>query len=365
MKRRDAVRLHAVRLYKPRLLGAAAVIGFLVWSGVLPGGFSAGRVEAASPQETIAGAARKVVKIHGAGGVRGLEAYQTGILVSPTGHIVTVMSTVLDADELDCVLDDGRRYRATMVGVDPRRELAVLSIEGEDLPAFALSTSDPVPPGTRIFALSNLFGVAVGDERVSAQHGVVSALVPLEARRGSYEVPYRGGVYILDCTTNNPGSPGGAVVDWRGRLIGMLGKELRASGSGIWLNYALPAESLASGYAEIMSGTAAAGGDMPSDGLSGAGFDPTVLGVVLVPDLLDRTPPFIETVAADSPAARAGLRPDDLVIAVGGRSVASRAAVQQALSAVAEGDAVTLSVVRGGAILDCDLGPRPAAGRKR
>ena len=364
MKRLDALRLHTVRLHKPRLLGAAAVIGFLVGSGVLPGGVSAGRVEAASPQETIAGAARKVVKIHGAGGVRGLEAYQTGILVSPTGHIVTVMSTVLDADELDCVLDDGRRYRATMVGVDPRRELAVLSIEGEDLPAFTLSTSDPVPPGTRIFALSNLFGVAVGDERVSAQHGVVSALVPLEARRGSYEVPYRGGVYILDCTTNNPGSPGGAVVDWRGRLIGMLGKELRASGSGIWLNYALPAESLASGYAEIISGTAAAD-DMPADGLSGPGFDPSVLGVVLVPDLLDRTPPFIETVAADSPAARAGLRPDDLVIAVGGRSVASRAAVQQALSAVAEGDAVTLSVVRGGAILECDLGPRPAAGRKR
>lgn len=364
MKRLDALRLHTVRLHKLRLLGAVAVIGFLVGPSVLPGGVSAGRVEAASPQETIAGAARKVVKIHGAGGVRGLEAYQTGILVSPTGHIVTVMSTVLDADELDCVLDDGRRYRATMVGVDPRRELAVLSIEGEELPAFTLSTSDPVPPGTRIFALSNLFGVAVGDERVSAQHGVVSALVPLEARRGSYEVPYRGGVYILDCTTNNPGSPGGAVVDWRGRLIGMLGKELRASGSGIWLNYALPAESLASGYAEIVSGTAAAD-DMPADGLSGPGFDPSVLGVVLVPDLLDRTPPFIETVAADSPAARAGLRPDDLVIAVGGRSVASRAAVQQALLAVIEGDAVTLSVVRGGAILDCDLGPRPAAGRKR
>jgi serine protease Do len=339
---------------------AVVVFGFAVGGGCLIGG--AGRVEAASPQETIAGAARKVVKIHGAGGVRGLEAYQTGILVSPAGHIVTVMSTVLDADELDCVLDDGRRYRATMVGADPRRELAVLSIEGEELPAFTLAAGDPVPVGTRVFALSNLFGVAVGDERVSAQHGVVSALVPLEARRGSYEVPYRGSVYILDCTTNNPGAPGGAVVDWRGRLIGMLGKELRASESGIWLNYAIPLESLAVGYAEIIEGTATAGaGPEPT----GVGFDPAVLGMVLVPDLLDRTPPFIETVAADSPAARAGLRADDLVIAVGGRSVASRAAVQQALSALATGDAVRLSIVRGGAIMEYDLGPRPEAGRKR
>jgi S1-C subfamily serine protease len=343
-----------------RLAVAVVVFGFAVGGGCLIGG--AGRVEAASPQETIAGAARKVVKIHGAGGVRGLEAYQTGILVSPAGHIVTVMSTVLDADELDCVLDDGRRYRATMVGADPRRELAVLSIEGEELPAFTLAAGDPVPVGTRVFALSNLFGVAVGDERVSAQHGVVSALVPLEARRGSYEVPYRGSVYILDCTTNNPGAPGGAVVDWRGRLIGMLGKELRASESGIWLNYAIPLESLAVGYAEIIEGTATAGaGPEPT----GVGFDPAVLGMVLVPDLLDRTPPFIETVAADSPAARAGLRADDLVIAVGGRSVASRAAVQQALSALATGDAVRLSIVRGGAIMEYDLGPRPEAGRKR
>lgn len=335
------------------LLGAAGVAG------------TARLAAAASPQETIAGAARKVVKIHGAGGVRGLEAYQTGLLVSPAGHVVTVMSTVLDADELSCVLDDGRRYRATMVGVDPRRELAVLSLEAEELPAFTLAASDPVPVGTRIFALSNLFGVAVGDERVSAQHGVVSALVPLEARRGSYEVPYRGDVYILDCTTNNPGSPGGAVIDWRGRLVGMLGKELRASGSGIWLNYAIPVAALAEGYAEITSGTVAPAGGAAGDATMGPGFDPATLGLVLVPDLLDRTPPFIETVVPDSPAARAGLRPDDLVIAVEGRAVASRAALQKALSALAAGDAVRLSVVRGGAIVECDLGPRPAAGRKR
>jgi S1-C subfamily serine protease len=342
---------------------AMMVLGCVFGGGLfgdLPG------AQAAAPQETIAGAARKVVKIHGAGGVRGLESYQTGMLVSPAGHVLTVMSTVLDADELDCVLDDGRRYRATMVGMDPQRELAVLSIDGEELPSFALAAGEAVPVGTRMLALSNLFGVAVGDERVSAQHGVVSALVPLEARRGSYEVPYRGDVYILDCTTNNPGAPGGAVIDWRGRLIGMLGKELRAADSGTWLNYAVPVEALATGYAEIIAGR----DGTPSSPRSGteqaaAGFDPAALGLVLVPDLLDRTPPFIETVAAESPAARAGLRPDDLVIAVGTRSVNSRAAVQQALAALAAGDVVRLSVVRGGKIMECDLGPRPASGRKR
>lgn len=324
-----------------------------------------GRAAAASPQETIAAAARKVVKIHGAGGIRGLEAYQTGFVVSPAGHVVTVTSTVLDADEVTCVLDDGRRYRATMVGVDPLRELAVLSIDAEELASFTLVAGEPVPVGTRIFALSNLFGVAVGDERVSAQHGVVAARVPLEARRGSYEVPYRGDVYILDCTTNNPGAPGGAVVDWRGRLIGMLGKELRGSTSGTWLNYALPSQAIAEGYAAIISGADSSASAVTTGEFAGTGFDPAMLGVVLVPDLLDRTPPFIETVAADSPAARAGLRPDDLVVAVAGRAVASRAAVQRALATLAAGDAVRLSVVRDGALVECDLGPRPAGGRKQ
>jgi S1-C subfamily serine protease len=320
-------------------------------------------VEAATPTETIAAAARKVVKIYGAGGVRGLEAYQTGILVSPDGHIVTAMSTVLDADEIDCVLDDGRRFRATLKGIDPRRELAVLTIEGEELPAFVLEEAATLPTGSRILALSNLFGVAVGDERVSAQHGVIAGVVPLEARRGGYEAPYRGDVYILDCTTNNPGSAGGALVDWSGRLVGVLGKELRASSSGTWLNYALPVAEVARGYREIISGGGAAAIAAEADA-SGESFDPMLMGVVLVPDLLDKTPPFIELARPDSAAARGGLRADDLLVAVNGRAVASRAAVQQALAALAEGDPVRFTVVREGAIVECDLGPRAASAKK-
>ena len=157
-----------------------------------------------SPQFVAATAARSVVKIYGAGGLRGLEAYQSGIILTPDGRIATAMSTVLDSEGIDCVLDDGRRFEATLVGVDPRRELAVLSIDATELPA-AVPAEGRAAAGTRVLAVSNLFGVAVGDERVSAQHGVIAAIVPLAARRGAYEAPYRGDVYVLDCTTNNPG----------------------------------------------------------------------------------------------------------------------------------------------------------------
>lgn len=334
------------------------MIRFMV-AAILCVGLATGSV-AATPQDTIATAARKVVKIYGAGGLRGLEAYQSGILVSPEGRIVTVMSTVLDSDQIECVLDDGSRHAATLAGVDPRRELAVLTIAAEELPAFVLEEAKPVSVGTRVIALSNMFGVAVGDERVSAQRGVVSALVPLEARRGPAEAPFTGAVYVLDCTTNNPGSPGGAVVDSNGRLVGMLGKELRSTASGIWLNYALPTAELARGCAEIGAGTAAAA---PAE--TALPFDPRLLGAILVPDLLDKTPPFIESVLPGSPAARAGLRSDDLLIAVGGRSVASRAAVQREIGRIPAGDPVRLSVIRAGGIVECDLGPRPDDGRRR
>jgi serine protease Do len=334
-----------------RIAGWPRLVGVVI---VAAATLAMAAVVADTPRQTIADAARKVVKIHGAGGLRGLESYQTGILVSPQGHVLTVMSTVLDADEIDCVLDDGVRYRGTLLGADPTRQLAVIALDAAELPFFAIAETEPVTVGTRVLALSNLFGVAVGDERVSVQHGVVTARVPLEARRGGYEVPFPGDVYIVDCTTNNPGSPGGGLIDWEGRLVGMLGKELRASASGIWLSYAIPAAELARGYRDIVSGTVSA---PPAREV--ASFDPLDLGIVLVPDLLDRTPPFIESVVTGSPAARAGLAPDDLVVAVDGRSVPSRDAVHRALGMLADGDPVRIAVVREGRVVDVDLGPRP------
>ena len=108
--------------------------------------------------------------------------------------------------------------------------------------------------GTRILAFSNLFGVAVGDEPVSVQRGTVSVVTRLEARRGVFETPYRGPVYVLDVTTNNPGAAGGALVTRRGELAGMLGKELRNSLNNTWLNYAVPIDELRRSVDEIRAG---------------------------------------------------------------------------------------------------------------
>jgi S1-C subfamily serine protease len=345
---------------------------------------TAGGRLACGSDAVIEQAARTVVKIYGAGGYRGLEAYQSGFLVSPDGHVMTAMSTVLDSEEIDCVLDDGRRFAASLTGIDPHREMALLKLDGEGLPFAALSGASLAESramasgeeagnadqqgttsraearlsqaGTRVYALSNLFGVAVGDERVSVQQGVISAVVPLAARRGAYEAPYGGDVYLLDFTVNNPGSAGGLLVDVQGRPVGMLGKELRSSAAGIWLNYAIPLSEVAASFDTLRSGQpaeAAASADLVP-------FDTRLLGFLLVPDILERTPPFIEAVIESTPAAVGGLQADDLLVAVGSRSVMSCAAVAEQLAQINEGDRVRVSVIRDGSIVEADLGPRPA-----
>jgi S1-C subfamily serine protease len=315
---------------------------------------SSAALQLATPQQVIAAAARKVVKVYGAGGLRGLEGYQTGILITPDGQILTAASTVLDTDAVDCVLDDGRRYSARLVGIDPRRELALLQVDADDLPAFVLDPAAALArPGTRVIALSNMFGVAAGDERVTAQRGVVAAVVPLEARRGAAEATFQGQVYVLDCTTNNPGSPGGALVDSEGRLLGILGKELRSTAAGVWLSYALPVPEIAAAR-DVMAG----GPIAPLDNTAQP-FDLRLLGAVLVPDLLERTPPFVESVEPGSAADRSGLISDDLVVAVGPVSITTRAGLERQVGRLAPGDPIKLAIIRAGRIVEVELGPRP------
>ena len=195
--------------------------------------------------EIVAQTQPKIVKIFGAGGLRGLEAYQSGFLISGEGHILTVWSYVLDSDAVTVYLNDGRKLQAEVVGMDPRTEIAVLKIDAENLPHFNLDEAVPLTGGAKVLAFSNMYGVALGNEPASVLHGVVAAKTDLAARRGAFETNYRGPAYVLDAMTNNPGAAGGALTDRRGRLAGLLGKELRSSTSNIWLNYAIPIGELA------------------------------------------------------------------------------------------------------------------------
>ncbi|MDA0660202.1 MAG: trypsin-like peptidase domain-containing protein [Planctomycetota bacterium] len=285
----------------------------------------------------------KLVKIFGAGR-GGLEAYQSGILVSADGHVLTVWSYVLDPATVSVVLNDGRRLDGKLVGMDPELEIAILKIDATELEFFELKNMVDVKPGDRVMAFSNLYAIASGNEFNSVMQGRVAAVASLAARRGTFETPYRGRVFVLDAVTNNAGAAGGALTNRRGELLGILGKELRDSSNDVWLNYALPVDIVSLSVARILSGK-------PHDTGSPAAqpvepVTPQMLGLILVPRVLPSTPPYLETVLDESPAAKAGLRSDDLIIMVGGMSVASRESLIESLAKYDRVDSIQLTILR-------------------
>jgi serine protease Do len=297
----------------------------------------------------------KIVKIYGAGGFRGLEPYQSGFLISADGHILTAHSYVLDADYITCTLDGGQKFEAKLLGADPRLEIAVLKIDAKDLPFFDLSKSPAAAEGTRALAFSNLFGIAVGDEPASVQHGIVAAVSPLEARRGVFETLYGGRVYVLDAMTNNPGAAGGALTNARGELIGVLGKELRNARNNTWLNYAVPIAELTASVELILAGKAPTVSRSEATAKLPNPMTLEALGIVMMPNVLPRTPAFVEKVRAGSSAAKGGVKPDDMVVFVEEELIQSVSGLKDSLSRIAVDDRVKLTLQRDRQLIEVTL----------
>jgi len=297
----------------------------------------------------------KMVKIYGAGGLKGLEAYQSGFLISGNGHILTVWSYVLDTDYITIVLDDGRKFEGKIVGADPRLEMAVLKIDSQELDHFSLSKSVTLKPGARILTISNLFGVATGDEPCSVLHGIIAATTSLNARRGAFKSPYQGPIYVLDAISNNPGAAGGALTDSQGNLAGLLGKELRNAQNGTWLNYALPIAQLTTAVEDIIAGRT-----RPRS------FDETVkrpdnphtlksLGIRMVPDVLAKTPPFVDSITRKSVAEQKGFRPDDLILYLNNRRIDSLNTLVNEIALIDKIDEITVIIQRDNNLINITL----------
>ena len=304
-----------------------------------------------STVKTIATVSPKVVKIFGAGGGKNLQAYGSGFLVSSEGHIVTVWSHILDSDTVSVVLHDGRRFEGKVIGAEPPLDLAVLKIEAEGLPFFDLSQATGVGSGARILGFSNAFKVATGDEPVSVIHGVIAAKTTLAARRGAFESPYTGPVYIVDAVTNNSGAAGGVLTTWDGRLIGMIGKELRNTQTNTWLNYVMPIPELRDTVEQIISGRF--NSRKPDEFEDGGStrkkprrYDATDFGIVTIPDVVARTPAYIDRILPGSLAEGAGLQSNDLILFIGDNLVQSCQTLKEELGRLESGDQLKIVVRR-------------------
>lgn len=297
----------------------------------------------------------KVVKLFGAGGAKGLESYQSGVLIGPDGYILTSWSTVLDVTSVRVVAYDGRRLNATVVGVDPPNEMALLKVDDAGLSGFELDTSIAIRPGQRVFGVSNLFGIATGNEYCSVQKGVVMAVAPLTQRRGKTKSLYQGKVYVIDVMTNNPGAAGGALIDMQGRLIGILGKEIRDEQAGIWLNYALPLDVVQSSMDRILKGNTSA--DLESIKTVDKPHRLADLGLTLIPDVLAKTPAFVDQIRKGSIADRSGIQTNDLILLANDQRIDSRKSFERVLSTLNRADSFELLVQRGQELIRIQVRP--------
>ena len=323
----------------------------------------------------------KVVKLFGAGGFRSVTNYGTGVLVSKDGYILTIASQMLDTSEVIVHLYDGRRLGAKVVVTEPQLDIALLKINidedpenEDDLPSLLsefphfdfekAAERKPAKPGEWVLSFANQFEIAMRDEPVSVQRGVIAAYAKLHGRRGIFNFPYTGNVYIVDAITNNPGAGGGALTDRNGALLGLIGREIRNSLSETWMNYAIPINAVT----EVRLDDKTVSISIPefvTKGMKGE-YKPVEVtqnnngpggyhGIGFLPNILSRTPPYVEDVERDSPAAKAGVQVDDLVSFINGEPIYSIEAFNTFMAQTRPDDKIRLEVRRGQGLVTIDV----------
>ncbi len=270
-----------------------------------------------------AAAASRVVKIYAAG-IGTVKSYGSGVTVSAEGRIVTVLTAMLEDPNLRVVLADGRRYPAKVVARDEIRQLAELKIDAADLPHFAIAGSNHLQPGDWVISAANPFKVADGPETVSVAYGVLAERTELAARLRTQDFSYRGQVLLTDVIVSSPGSAGGALCDADGKLVGVIGRAVISMRTNTFANYALPVEEIAAFLDRQPAAGASAGNkQLGQNATSQPARTLADFGIRLL-DVGGRTrPAYVERVRNASPAGKAGLRPDDLIISINNQPVAT------------------------------------------
>ena len=289
------------------------------------------------------------------------EGEGSGVILDKAGHIITnnhVATGAGSAATITVTLDDGRTYPATIAGTDPSTDLAVLTLSAPpaDLVPISIGDSDALTVGQPVMAVGNPLGLAgtVTTGIVSALNRPVSTGSDSTSRGGDPVVTNA----IQTSAAINPGNSGGALVTANGQLVGInssiasLGSSSGQSGN-IGIGFAIPVTE-----AKAIADQLIATGSAKHAYLGVSSTDGTVTD-----GGAQRAAAVLRTVAPGTPAATAGLRSGDAVVAIGGERVDSSLALVASIRERRVGDTVSLTVVREGQRqqINVTLVARPAA----
>lgn len=266
------------------------------------------------------------------------ESVGSGVIVDANGVIVTNYHVVAQSDEIDVALADGRRFKAELVGADAGSDLAVLRIEAAGLPTAEWADSDAVEVGEMAWAIGNPFGL---DRTIT--YGIVSAV----GRRGVVDNPFQE--FLQTDASINPGNSGGPLVDVHGHVIGIttaiVGKGFRGIG------FAIPSNRARRVCEEIRTTGHVERGYLGME----------VRELPLPPGSRAAGAVSVAAVDPKSPAARAGVKPGDVVMSFDGEPVTEPAALVLLLLRSPVGAQVPLEIVREGVkqTITVTVGRRP------
>lgn len=255
----------------------------------------------------------------------------SGVIVSKDGYVLTNNHVIAGADEIVVELSDGRSLEAKLLGTDPQSDVAVLKIEGENLPVVKMGNSDVLKVGAWILAIGNPFGL-----RHTVTYGIVSALGRGNLQLLDYED------FIQTDAAINPGNSGGAMVNMRGELIGINTAILSRSGGSQGVGFAVPINMVRNIMDQII-----ANGKVIRGYLDVSVQDVTP-GIAQALGIRNKQGAFIQDVAARGIAERAGLMRGDVVVSVNGRVVTGAEEFRTRIAQTPPGTEVKLEVVRKG-----------------
>ena len=265
----------------------------------------------------------------------------SGVVVGDQGLVVTNHHVVAGADEITVVLSDRREFPAELVLSDEPTDLAVLRLEDTDvdaLPMLALGDSDTLEVGDLVLAIGNPFGVGQ-----TVTSGIVSAVARAASGISDYSF------FIQTDAAINPGNSGGALIDMRGRLVGINTAIFSRDGGSLGIGFAIPANL-------VRSIVEAAENGMPIRrpwlGLRGQEVTSEVAGSL---GLATPGGVLVSEVHDGGPAARAGIETGDVILAFGGFPVDGLEALRFRAATASLGTHAAVTVNRAGELLDLPL----------
>ena len=263
----------------------------------------------------------------------------SGVIIdAKNGYVVSNAHVVHEAREIAVTLKDNRRLPGKLVGTDPGTDIALVKIDPKNLAELGWGDSDALQVGDFVLAIGNPFGIGQ-----TATSGIVSALGRSGLNIEGYEH------FIQTDAPINPGNSGGALVNLKGELIGINSAIIGPSGGNVGIGFAVP-----SVIAKAVIEQLARFGKV-NRGRLGVGMQ----------DVAGAVGATVTELQADSPAARAGLRKGDLIVAFNGRTVRGAAELRARLSVVPVGERIELGVQRGGqpVVIHAVIGPAPVRAR--